>query len=151
MTNNVQGEVKIWFTAKGFGFVKTELYGDVFFGKDIVKNEQKIEKGQKVRMEVLPSIVKRGEYQATKIYFTENDQIENKQIENKQIENDQYELATVEWFTGVFGVAKFQHKEYFIHKNEIKYGNLYDGNLILFIPTIRNNKPSASKIISIKS
>lgn len=133
---NVQGEIKVWYAEKGFGFVRTELYGDVFLNKSVIKNDNGVEKGQKVRITIEPSKVKKGEYQVCQIHFAEE---------------HHHLLAKVEWFNGTFGVAKFQNSEYFIHKNEIKYGYLDEEDLIIFVPTHRHNKLSASKVVLIDS
>ncbi len=131
--DNIQGEVKLWMNEKGFGFVKTKSYGDVFISKNNLINKQYIAKGTNVLMSIIPSVVKKGEYQATRIEIIE-------------VSNNLF--AIVDWYNGKFGVAINGNDEYFIHRSDT-VEKLNERDFILFSPTVINGKKSAIHVIRI--
>jgi cold shock CspA family protein len=131
----VEGEVKTWLNTKGFGFIKVQDYGEVFFHQKNVVSKQEIYVGRKVLLSIKPSSKKKGEFEAVTIEF---------------IEDNNNLFAEMKWFNGNFGVAEGDRCEYFVHSKET-HDNLDEKDLILFSPQDQRGKDIATRVILIES
>lgn len=133
--DNIEGEVKSWFTDKGFGFVRTKGYGDVFISQRILKRNQYIEIGTLVSMSIIPSTIKKGEYQAIRLNI---------------VEDSNNLFGVIDWFNGIFGVVLCDSNDYFIPKNSTNE-SLKQKDYVLFSPALINEKSIATRIVRIDS
>jgi cold shock CspA family protein len=65
---NMSGQVKVYFEDKGFGFIRTDELGDVFFHiKNCVEGYQVVNKGDNVSFDAVASRKKSDSYEALRV------------------------------------------------------------------------------------